>query len=365
MSIILPSGKAGSRVGSGLQGIWRLPVSRVTFKWDRSLLLLVVVFAVAISACRGATGTRQVGGPSSTPGLTGAPLSAPAPTATPSSGASPSANYPGETAFQTPAGLRFVDEPAYEAALTSAGTLQEEEVVLQRFGSEYGLKIEFGNGTPSSYAQQGASWQYLADGDAGELASYSALFVDEWSKYPRAWVHVSGVTTIAFVKDLVVSGSGRYAMPDPVGKALYLDIGAEGISSADQHDYARGVIHHEFDHDIEYDLFASYNRSDPQWTSLNSPGFAYGSGGAGWYDGKQHVNTPHPQDGFVDAYAMTAIEEDKAETYAYIFVDGRSKTLGAWDSVDVRLAGKVVAYKAFIASEVPMMDDAYFEAINP
>ena len=77
------------------------------------------------------------------------------------------------------------------------------------------------------------------------------------------------------------------------------------------------------------------------------------------------MNTLHPENGFVDAYATSAIEEDKAETYAYLFVYRRHRLLESWTDTDGQLAAKVAEYEAFIESEVPFMDDAYFQAINP
>jgi hypothetical protein len=48
-----------------------------------------------------------------------------------------------------------------------------------------------------------------------------------------------------------------------------------------------------------------------------------------------------------------------------MFVDARSKELAAWEKADPGLASKVAYYRAFISSQVPAMDDAYFAAINP
>ena len=330
----------------------------------KRLLVAAAVLSLVLAGC------RDLGShPSATaePTLTALPTRAQAvsPSWTPTASPELSASPDGETLFHTPEGLRFADETTYESELDSARTLQQEDVVLRQFMSDYDLTLWMESGTPSSYAQQSSSWDYLDAGDATELKTYAALFIDEWAKYPKAWIRVSGVTTIAFVKDLVVSGSARYAMPDPVGKALYLDVGAADTSPANDYDYARGVVHHEFDHDIEYDLVGTYGRADPEWTSFDPAGFEYGSGGSSWYDGQSHENTVHPEDGFVDAYAQTGIEEDKAETYSYLFVDGRYKQLQSWIETDSDLAGKVAEYKAFIESKVPMMDDAYFAEINP
>ena len=278
----------------------------------------------------------------------------------------PSAGSVAQATFHTADGLRFANEAKYESELRSAKTLSQEDGVLRQFGADYGLKMSLETGSPSSYAQENATWNYIGGGDVVDLRAYAAVFIDEWAKYPRAWIRVSGVTTIVLVTDLVVSGAARAAMPDPIGKALYLDILPGGsIITAFDSDYARGVIHHEFDHDIEYDEFGTYSRADPLWTSYDPKGFRYGSGGASWYDGSSHANLPHPKTGFVTSYAMTGIEEDKAETYSYLFVDARYKLLKSWVKADPELAGKVAEYKAFIREEVPMMDDAYFAAINP
>lgn len=347
-------------------------MARVVVKHGRILFVLVAVLAIALAGLAVWTVGRYTavgpdhGGSRQTDWIAAsAATSSLAPTPTPMATRQPSTEPAGETTYQTPEGLRFVDETTYEQELRSAQTLRQEEQVLGRFAGEYGMTMLIESGTPSWYAKQDTTWDYLTAGDSLELRTYAALFIDEWAKYPRAWVRASRVTTIALVKDLVVSGAARYAMPDPFGKALYLDVGAADASPAQDYDYARGVIHHEFDHDIEYDVFKSYSRIDATWTSYNPKGFKYGGGGITWYDGKPHVNTNHPEAGFVDAYATTGIEEDKAETYAYLFVDNRYYLLEVWIAKDPELAGKVAEYKAFIKSEVPFMDDAYFEAINP
>jgi hypothetical protein len=248
---------------------------------------------------------------------------------------------------------------AAAGSLASSTSVAQAQQALQSFASQYNLTMEITGVAPSSYASHYATYNLLSDTDLGALKTYGALFIDEWAKYPTDWVANSKLSSIVIVKNLAISGTHRAAAPDPVGKTMYYDAGYSG-------DYAREVLHHEFDHLITYDDFGSYAPSDPTWQSYNTPSFSYGNGGAACYQPDNNcLSGQHPVSGFVTGYATSAIEEDKAELYAYLMTGTYYHQLVSWLPSDARLANKVNNYKQFISSHSPEMSGNYFNDINP
>jgi hypothetical protein len=131
-------------------------------------------------------------------------------------------------------------------------------------------------------------------------------------------------------------------------------------------DYAREVIHHEFDHLVTFNIFNTWAPVDSIWLSFNPPGFSYGAGGASAYQSNNSsLSGEHPTSGFVTGYATTAIEEDKAETYAYLMTTTYYHHLQNWLFSDTDLTNKVNYYKQFISKYSPEMSGNYFDEINP
>lgn len=262
----------------------------------------------------------------------------------------------GTPAPKTP--KRFTSTAA-ASSLAAATNVAQAQQALQTFLDQYGLIAQITTVSPSSYVSQHASYTILTGGDLAALKAYGALFIDEWAKYPTTWVSNSNLKSIVIVKGLVVDSTHRAAMPDPVGHAMYYDAGFGG-------DYAREVVHHEYDHVIEYNYFGSWNHSDPTWQSYNPPGFSYGNGGASCYQpGNTCLTGSHPVSGFVTGYAASAIEEDKAELFAYLMTNTYYHQLKGWLASDSYLNNKVTAYKQFIASHSAQMSGDYFDSINP
>lgn len=258
-------------------------------------------------------------------------------------------------------GRRFASTAA-ASALATATTLAQAEAALQSFLGQYGLTAEVGSVDESAYARAWDRFDLLSPADLPALRAYGAVFVDEWAKYPLDWVRASGVRAIAFVKDFATQGVHRAAGPDPFGETMYYDVPFSGSG-----DYAREVIHHEFDHLVTYHLFGSWAPPDPAWTALDPPGFAYGSGGASCYAPGDPcaAGNLHPQAGFVTGYARSALEEDEAEVYAYLMTASGWHRLKQWMTTDPALAGKVALMEGLIARYSPEMSGAYFDQIDP
>jgi hypothetical protein len=100
-----------------------------------------------------------------------------------------------------------------------------------------------------------------------------------------------------------------------------------------------------------------YASMDPAWTTFNPAGFAYGTGGSTCYTNPAACGSSdmHPRTAFVSDYATTAIEEDQAEIYAYVFVSSYRASLATWIRTDGNLAKKVAALTRWIRSRAPQL----------
>jgi hypothetical protein len=255
-------------------------------------------------------------------------------------------------------GKRLVNTSAFSSVLNATSVSQVQEI-MRSFFSQYGVSVEITAVAQSSYAKQYSSYKLASAGDLCSLKAFSAILIDEWAKYPTDWVKNSRVKDIVIVKNLVVVGQNRAAMPDPGGSDMYYDLTYSG-------DYARETIHHEYDHLIEYNYFGSFSHSDPTWQSYNPAGFTYGNGGSACYVTLGSCsNAEHPLHGFVTSYSITAIEEDKAELYAYLMTNTYYHHMKSWLPSDPNLSNKVNNYKNFIASHSTGMAGAYYDQINP
>lgn len=259
------------------------------------------------------------------------------------------------------AAKRFTSTSALNA-LAAATSISAAQSALQSFLGQYGAKALVSSFVPSSYAKQYSSFAHLSTAqDLANLKAYGAEFIDEWSKYPVDWVKNSDLKGVAFVKSFSVSGTNRAAMADIVGYVMYYDVGY-GVS-----EYTREVIHHEYDHLIQYVYRNpnSINWDDPTWTSYNPPGFRYGNGGASAYVDPRYVYTFHPAAGFVTSYATYAIEEDKAETYGFLMDSNYYQSVKSWIKSDGYLAKKVSSMKQLMCSHSSSMCGGYLDQINP
>ncbi len=164
------------------------------------------------------------------------------------------------------------------------------------------------------------SWGEYKAADANVLQAASEL-QNEFSRYSTHAIKTSGLKSIYLVANLSVDGQYRSGMPEPrFEHALYFDVSDANLQS-ENGDYMRRTFHHEFNHLIEYDLLGSFAPKDDIWSSCNHPSVKYGNGGSAMYSNPDFAHKQHPSYGFVDGYATSAIEEDKAEMFAYFMTD--------------------------------------------
>lgn len=239
--------------------------------------------------------------------------------------------------------------------LAGAPTIDEAKWAMGDFLAQYNLTLKTSCGSRANY-----TCTDLSLGELGALKTIGTAFIDEWAKYPAAWVEHTKLESITLTKDLTMrdvtdDSAKRSATPSPEYRTMVYDV-TYGEA------YMREVFHHEFEHYISYMRYdGDYYHRDATWSSYNPNGFTYGKGGSSCYtEGVCNLSREHPSAGFVTGYAMSGQEEDRAEVYSFLFATGDYDKLMRWAAEDPSLAKKVAWYKNYIVSIVPSMNEAYF-----
>lgn len=143
--------------------------------------------------------------------------------------------------------------------------------------------------------------------ETGRLMKAAAVVTRELGRYPASFLRKVRLAGIVLTEDLSEAETPIPSLPN-IGGLLLLDV------SSVESDLVRG-LHHEIFHffDLADDGTVSMDRS---WDALNTPGFVYGSGGRTLRGAWAALPSPDIV-GFVSAYATSANEEDKAETFAF------------------------------------------------
>jgi hypothetical protein len=190
---------------------------------------------------------------------------------------------------------------------------------------------------------------------SAQLKLYEPIFNKEWALYPPSYVQKAKLDRIVFVADLSVDGQARAAVPAFDGNTMYYD---PALGSYNPH-YQRLVVHHEFFHMVDQRMQLLYK--DAEWSKLNPAGFRYGSGGALMRtSGVGELTTKIP--GFVTPYATAALEEDKAELFSHMVIDGAFvRDLARKDKV---VAAKIALLKQRLAKFDPGMGEAFWKKVG-
>jgi hypothetical protein len=174
----------------------------------------------------------------------------------------------------------------------------------------------------------------------------------ELSRYPKAFLQRARFRRLLLCAALHEGDNAIPSLPNYHG-ALVLDVDADAP-------FLRRLVHHEVFHFADYADDDQLSH-DPAWSALNDRYFVYGSGGrflrtpgAGRFTDK----TP----GFVSEYATSALEEDKAETFAMRMVAPRALELrGQMDEI---VRAKSAAVEAQLRKLSPALDDQFFRAVD-
>lgn len=190
----------------------------------------------------------------------------------------------------------------------------------------------------------------LEEIDQKELDRYLKLIKPEIEKYSSKFLHNVGLRRISFVKNLRVHNEISNTFPlvhsstDTQTKQYIIDI----INGNEFPEYQIKCFHHELFHLIEININGVYKYYDKTWIGLNPSGFKYGQGGAYAHTIDNWENKVHPSEGFITSYAMLGVDEDRAETFAYVMTDHLQEDLNKYMKEDKILRNKVNYLKQFI-----------------
>jgi hypothetical protein len=185
------------------------------------------------------------------------------------------------------------------------------------------------------------------------LECYTKLFSTEFTLYPPGLVKRSGLERIVFCSKLCFDGQPRGAIPDFEHNVFYLDVS----SGAYDANYQRRVIHHDFYHILDYRDDGQLYQDDA-WASLNAATFHYGQGGASAQGMPETSLLTDAYPGFLNHYATTGVEEDKAEIFANLIVNAAAVNRQA--ATDRVLAAKLTRMKQLLSEFCPEMDDRFW-----
>jgi hypothetical protein len=231
-------------------------------------------------------------------------------------------------------------------------TGQNEDPALHALENTYHLKIDV---LRAPLEWKGDHYVVRADPPTDkQVAAYEPTFNKEWSLYPASYVQKAEVHRIVFGVDLSMNGQIRAAVPAFDGDTMYYD---PALGSYNNH-YQRLVIHHEFFHMVDRRM--DRLSRDAEWAKLNAPGFRYGSGGAAMR-GSGVGDLTDKVTGFVTRYGTSAVEEDKAELFAHMVVDGGY--IKDRIAVDPILAAKVALLRRRLSNFDPSMGDEFWNRI--
>lgn len=144
----------------------------------------------------------------------------------------------------------------------------------------------------------------------------------------------------------------RFAIPDFRGTMCF-DV-MRGSFIRGYHEFC---IHHELFH--VFDWFDDHELyEDPSWTALNPTGFRYDP---------KHLSTPWGvrsfRKGFVSAYSLAGVEEDKAEVYAMMIKQPRR--LARFATKDAVIAAKAARMRTLLAEFSPEFGEAFWRRAAP
>ena len=189
---------------------------------------------------------------------------------------------------------------------------------------------------------------------AAYVESYVKILTAEWNLYPPELIKRTQLRRIILCANLSFAGQLRTAIPDFEHNNLYFDVERGRYSDH----YTRAVIHHEFFHIIDLRNGTLYK--DERWAALLPKGVKYGSGGKNAQDDATMSLLTEKTPGFLNKYAATSVEEDKAETFAHMIVS--AKTVAARAEKDAILRAKTVRMKEFFERFCPQVDEKFWEA---
>jgi hypothetical protein len=222
---------------------------------------------------------------------------------------------------------------------------------LQTLAEKYGLQILWDSPTYPIDSRYGTIDGAIPPQQL--VTDYVPVLTAEINRYPVDLLQTTKLHRIVLSHKLTFNGRAVNGLADFKPNTLYLDV--ERL--ADEPEQMRKCIHHEFFHILDYMNWTL--TSDDEWERLNPAGFTY-RGGSRF--ARAHLRaslTDDSRPGFVNLYATSTAEEDKAELFAFMMV--RYNLLKERARGDKVLHAKITHLKKVVAGFSQEMDDAFWE----
>jgi len=188
--------------------------------------------------------------------------------------------------------------------------------------------------------------------DEAAVRRVSEVVRVELSRYPRAFFRASRLRRVILCADLHENSVAIPSLPN-YHATLLLDVGSST-------EFLKRLLHHELFHFADYADDDQLQR-DPDWERLNDHWFSYGSGGRFLREPGSARFEPDMH-GFVSKYSRSALEEDKAEIFAFLMTKPQAMAeLSARDSI---VAAKAAFVKHEVERLVPALDERFWAAVS-
>lgn len=173
----------------------------------------------------------------------------------------------------------------------------------------------------------------------GEQDQVSASALEElvaaFARYPVALLDAARIDRVALCRRLDTYDDQPAGLADVDSRILFVNVqsllAAARAGSGYSVDYVAETAHHEVYH--LFDIPSGTRTSDLEWDELNAHGFAYSNHGK--------LSDPRPF-GFVNAYATTNGDEDRASTFQFLMARGDELCTLAKDDPTLLAKARVV-----------------------
>jgi len=232
-----------------------------------------------------------------------------------------------------------------EADLNDTSAIDQR---VQDFQMRYGIPLLYKDLNTATTA---ITFKPVSRKEYGLLNDYLMLFEKEIYQYPPIFFKKRQVRAVFLVTHLFSHKRPAQGAYSSEARVMIFDVSRFSKNKA----LTRHSIHHELFHMMAFQT-PNYILDDPRWSQLNSSAFVYGKSMNDW----TKVNPVNPQApnqlGFVTDYAMSSVEEDKAEVFACLMQETHHNLITRWATKDGIMRQKIQAIKDFVSSDFPEMN---------
>lgn len=189
-----------------------------------------------------------------------------------------------------------------------------------------------------------------------KLAQFATTIAQVLKEYPPSLVQKLRLWKFELTEAPIVAGQGWIGVADVEAETVHVNIDTTVTGPDDW----RVALHHEIFHLIDHQD-DGVTAKDASWRKLNRPGFLYTRDKTVACMPATSANGP-PRPGFVNQYAESGEEEDKAVTFANMMV--HLPVLDTRAQSDPVLLAKMTRIQQAMRQYLPGFDDKFWDAIR-